>query len=194
MKNLTPEEAGHLLAAIDLRDPFGPRDHAMLVLGLNTGLRVSELIGLDVGGVSCNGKPGQAIYLASKAVKYRHDRTIPLNADAQRAVADLLAFNQRRGFSVAPEAPLFVARKHERVSARLVQRLVETLRERAGLVAATPHSLRHAFATRIVQATGNVRVAQMLLGHARLDSTAIYTHPSRAELERAVAAIEGAVM
>lgn len=195
MKNITPEEAGRLLAVIDLRDPFGPRDHAMLLFDLHTGLRVSELVGIDVHMVALQGQPRQAIYIQPALAKYSHERTIPLNAVARKAVADLLAFNRSRGFSVAPEAPLFVTRKHERVSVRLVQRLVETLRERSGLdVPATPHSLRHRFASTVAETTGNLRYVQRLLGHQRLETSVVYTHPSRAELERAVAAIEGAVI
>jgi site-specific recombinase XerD len=103
-------------------------------------------------------------------------------------VADLLAFNARRGFSVAPEAPLFVNRYYRRMSVRAVQHLVADLRTAAGLdVPATPHSLRHSFASRLAERCGNLRVVQQALGHKRLGTVEIYTHPTREELEAALA-------
>lgn len=183
----TPEEARALLAAIDPRDPFAGRDRGLLVLAGHTGLRVSEPVGLDVADVALRGTPRDAIHVVGKG---SHGRTIPLNAAARQAVRDILGFNARRGFSTAPGAPLLVGRGHGRVSVRLVQRLVVTLRERAGLdVPVTPHSLRHRFATTICQTTGNLRVVQKLLGHRRLTTVEVYTHPTRADLENAVATL-----
>ena len=180
----TPEEVTAILAAIDPRDPFAGRDQGMLTLACHTGLRVSELVGLDVSSVAHEGTPRNALYVVGKG---SHGRTIPLNQSARQAVRDILGFNARRGFSTAPEAPLFVTRKHERVSVRLVQRLIVTLRERAGLdVPVTPHGLRHRFATTICQTTGNLRVVQKLLGHKRLTTVEVYTHPTRTDLENAV--------
>src|SRR5688572_4766206 len=127
MRVLDPSEASQLLAAIDLRDAFGVRDHAMLVFALNTGLRVSELVGMNVGDVFQGGVPRPAIFVSSAIAKGDSERKIPLNETARRAVSTLLRFNQARGFSTAAEAPLFVTRKHERVSVRLVQRLVQAL-------------------------------------------------------------------
>ena len=107
---------------------------------------------------------------------------------ARSTVRNLLAFNARRGFSTAPGAPLFVTRRHERVS--LVQRLIVTLRERAGLdVPVTPHGLRHRFATTICQTTGTLRIDQKLLGHRRLTTVEVDTHPTRTDLENAVATL-----
>jgi site-specific recombinase XerD len=164
----------------------------MLVLAMHTGLRVSELTGLDVGLVSLDGAARSVLFVPASIAKGGHERLVPLNRVAQGAVEALLRFNRARGFSVAAAAPLFVTRKHQRISVRLVQRLVQGLRERAGLaVPATPHTLRHGFATEVLNATGNVRIVQQLLGHQRLGSTQRYTHPSRAALEQAVAAIAG---
>ena len=183
----TPEETRALLAAIDPRDAFAGRDRGLFVLACHTGLRVSELVGLDVADVALRGTPRDAIHVVGKG---SHGRTVPLNATARQAVRDILGFNARRGFSTAPGAPLFVGRGHGRVSVRLVQRLVVTLRERAGLdVPVTPHSLRHRFATTICQTTGNLRVVQKLLGHRRLTTVEVYTHPTRADLENAVATL-----
>ena len=191
MKVITPEELTQLLAVIDRRAPFGVRDHAMLLLSAHTGLRVSELVGLNHHDVVHAGQPRDVLFVRNAIAKGRHHRTVPLNAAARHAVAQLLAFNQRRGFSVAPQAPLLVTRKHERLSDRAVQRLVKALREQVGLaVPATPHSLRHLFASRIASTTGNLRVVQQLIGHKRLSSTEVYLHPTRDELAAAVQRLE----
>ena len=183
-------QAQRLLDAVNPRDPFGPRDRAMLELALHSGLRVSELAGLDVCHVAHQGVPRQVMHLPASITKGARERSVPLNAAARRAISSLLSFNGMRGFSVAPHAPLFVTRKHQRVSVRLIQRLVEDLRQRAGLdVPLTPHGLRHRFATSVMQATGNLRVVQKLLGHSRLDTTAVYSHPSPTDLSAAVEAI-----
>lgn len=183
-------DVSRLVAALDPRDPFAGRDRAMLVLASHTGLRVSELVGLDVDHVASAGVPRRALHLPSALGKGARERVIPLNGPAREAVQALLAFNVRRGFSVAPDAPLFVTRKHERVSVRLVQRLLEVLRERADLdVPLTPHSLRHGFATELMQACGNLRVVQKILGHVSIRSTQVYTHPTPADLEKAVATL-----
>ena len=180
-------ETRRLLAAIDPRDPFAERDQVMLILAMNTGLRVSELVGLDIGHVAHQGVPRQALHLPRSITKGERERTIPLNEPARQAIQVLLAFNRKRGFSVAPDAPVFVTRKHQRVSVRLVQRLVQHLREVAGLdVPLTPHTLRHGFATDIMHATGNLRVVQQLLGHRRLATVEIYAHVSRELCAQAV--------
>jgi site-specific recombinase XerD len=188
MRVLHPREVQQLLQAVNRRAPFGERDHAMLALALHTGLRVSELVGLDIRHVAHDGQPRQALHLPSELGKGGRERILPLNDVARRAVAVILDFNRRRGFSTAADRPLLVNRKHDRISVRYVQRLMEATREKAGLdVQATPHTLRHSFASRVACKTGNLRVVQQLLGHKRLSTVEIYTHPTREELEAAVA-------
>ena len=184
---LTVEEARRLVAAVDLSHPFGRRDRAMLVLAFHTGLRVSELAGLDVADVADRNVPRETLFVRAAIGKGGKSRVIPLNDIARKAVASLLLFNQARGFSVDPRAPLLVTRKHTRISVRSIQRIVEELRTRAHLdVPATPHSLRHTFASQVARRTGNVRVVQQLIGHVRLETAQIYVHPDRQELEAAV--------
>ena len=187
VRTLDPREIHQLLAGLDPRTPFGARDRAMLLLVLHTGLRVSELTGLDVAHVAWQGRPRQALDLPAALAKGRRARIIPFNDTARQAVADLLAFNRARGFSVASEAPLLVNRFHQRLSTRYVQRLMEALRHRVGLdVSATPHTLRHTFASHVARRHRNLRAVQALLGHRRLGTVEIYTHVDREELEAAV--------
>jgi len=103
MKVLHPTEMRQLVAAVDMTDPFGPRDRALLVFAFHTGLRVSELVGLNVCNVAVNGVPRQALHVPSSLGKGGRERTIPLNETARAAVAAILALNRRRGLSVAPD-------------------------------------------------------------------------------------------
>lgn len=188
---LNPEELQALFRAANPRSPFGDRDLAMLILALHTGLRVSELVGLDVSHVAGARGVRHTLELPARLAKGERGRLLPLNRVAREAISDLLDFNQRRGFSVDPGAPLLVNRKHQRLSTRYVQRLMEDLRGRADLdVHATPHTLRHTFASQVARRHGNLRAVQALLGHRRLATVEIYTHVDREELAQAVASLE----
>ncbi|HEY3997557.1 MAG TPA: tyrosine-type recombinase/integrase [Candidatus Xenobia bacterium] len=187
MLNLTPHEMKALLAAIDTRHPFGPRDYFLMVFDWHTGLRVTELVSIDVSDVSLDGQPRQELHLRATTTKGHMGRLVPLNAIAQKAVAKILEFNRKRGLSVEPDAPLFQTRRHVRLTARTVQWFMSVLREKAGLdFRATPHSIRHGFAVQALERSGNLRAVQKLLGHRRLTSTEVYTNPRRDELQRVV--------
>jgi integrase/recombinase XerC len=131
------------------------------------------------------------LYVSSAIGKGRRARTIPLNETARNAITTILAFNVRRGFSIAADRPLLMTKKHERMTVRAVQRLVEVKREEAHLdIPATPHTLRHSYASRALSCGGNVREVQELLGHVRINTTQLYTHPSREELAAVAARME----
>jgi site-specific recombinase XerC len=110
MRSVTPEELETLLAGVNRRKPLGDQDYWLIVLAAHTGLRVSELHGLNLHDVAWQGAPRQLLVVSSALGKCGKSRSIPLNARAREAVAGLLAFKAARGFSVAPEAPLFVTR------------------------------------------------------------------------------------
>ena len=133
-----------LLGAINLRKPFGPRDHAFTRLSLHTGVRVSELIAIDVGHVWSNGAPRSWLDLPAPNCKGKRSGQIPLNKSAQKAITELVQFLRARGFSTDPDAPLLTDRRHRRLTPREVQRSIQKYREIAGLdIRVTPHSLRH---------------------------------------------------
>ena len=190
MYHPNPEELKKLLGVIDPKTPFGERDFAWIILVLHTGLRVSELVGLNIGHVlNLEGQPRKAFVVPGPIAKGKKSRLLPLNETARKAVATLVAFNRKRGFSVVPTAPLLVNRKHKRLSARAARYVLEKYRGQADLdVPISPHSLRHCFATAMLQKT-NTRVTQRALGHQRLSSTARYTHVEQGEVESGVAAL-----
>ncbi len=191
MKNISQFELEALLGAVNLRSPFGERDHAMIRLLTNTGLRVAELVGLNVGHVASQGQPRPVLYLPGELAKGGRARSIPLNQGARQAVADLVAFLARRGFSTDSEAPLLVVRQHRRISIRLVQQIVQELRQRSGIsTPATPHSCRHFFGTQLVERTSDLCSVSRLLGHARVQSTMRYLHSSPERLAAVVAALD----
>jgi len=182
---LTPDEARRLIAAVDRTAIWGPRNQALVVFLFHTGLRVGELVSLNVESVSADGRVRSVLHLPSEATKFHLARIVPLNDTAQAAIRTILAWNRKYGFSVEPGAPLLVTRKHTRMSDRSVQALFAELRVKAGLdVLATPHSARHSFATEALANGGNVRAVQAIVGHKRLQTTEIYTHVNRNELTR----------
>jgi site-specific recombinase XerC len=190
MVNVSRSEVAQLLAAVDLQAPMAPRDYLLVVLGYHTGLRVSELAGLNVGDVALHGQPRDVVWLRPELCKGHKSREVPLNATAQMAVRKLLAFNQARGFPAAPDAALFVTRHHTRLAVRSIQFMVAGLREKAGFALhVTPHSLRHGFATEVSRRSGNLLVVQQLLGHKHVNTVEVYAHPSRADRAQAVQAI-----
>ena len=190
MYHPNPEELKKLLGVIDSKTPFGERDFAWIILALHTGLRVSELVGLNIGHVvNVEGQPRKAFVVPGPIAKGKKSRLVPLNETARKAVATLVAFNRKRGFSVEPTAPLLVNRKHKRISARAARYVLEKYRGQADLdVPISPHSLRHVFGTAMIEKT-NARVTQVALGHQRLSSTARYTHVKRDELESGLATL-----
>ena len=181
MRDLTEFQVQSLFAAIDWRDFFAPRDHAILSLLFNTGLRVGELIALTVQAVlSSNGGPRQDLIVVGKR---KRRRVIPLNESARSAIAVLLRFNAQHGWPVTPDARLLFNRYRVPMSSRGVQLIFERLRKRAGLdVPASPHSCRHTVASKLMRVTHNLRLVQDGMGHARLNTVAVYVHPTRAEL------------
>ena len=184
MRILLPSQEQQLLSAIRPGEPFGPRDRALIVLALHTGLRSHELCGLNVGHVmTWDGFPRQWVEVVGKG---GHQRQVPLNAAARQAVVDLVHFNRSRGFAVAGESPLLVTRAHRRLPTRSLRDLIQRYRERADLdIRCSPHTFRHTMASRLATCA-SLPVVQAALGHKRLSSTQVYTHTTPAQLAAGV--------
>jgi integrase/recombinase XerD len=177
-KSITEQEVESLLAAPDLESPEGFRDRTMLELLYATGLRVSELVGLRLEQV---GLAQGVVRVIGKGDK---ERLVPLGEDAvdwlERFLAtvrqDLLKghfcdeiFPTRRGSGMTRQAFWYRIKKHAR-TAGINKQL-------------SPHTLRHAFATHLLNHGADLRVVQLLLGHSDLSTTQIYTHVARERLK-----------
>jgi len=163
---LQPADIAVLFDAPDLLKPLGIRDRAWLELMYASGLRISELVGIDL----------DDIELRSRLVKVRgkgaKERIVPFGSKAQEAIRAYLEVRN------APEQDaLFVNYRGERITARSVRRLFEKYVRDASLRAGvSPHTLRHSFATHLLNAGADLRAIQELLGHASLSTTQKYTH------------------
>ncbi len=151
------------------------RDAAVLALLYGSGLRISEALGLTrrdapVGGVD-------AVTVVGKGQK---TRSVPAIAQVQAAVEEYLKLCP---YALPPEGPLFVGAKGGPLSPRIVQLAVASMRGALGLPAtATPHALRHSFASHLLARQGDLRAIQELLGHASLATTQVYTKVDAARL------------
>lgn len=142
------------------------RDTALILLLYGAGLRISEALSLKQGDVPM----GEWIAIAGKRGKERMVPTLPALREALQDYVSKLHFQLDR------DAPLFISRKGKAMSAREAQRVFEGVRLRLGLAdSATPHALRHSFATHLLAGGGDLRAVQELLGHASLSTTQIYT-------------------
>jgi integrase/recombinase XerC len=179
--HLSEEEMARLLEAPAADGPLGRRDRAILELFYASGLRLSELVGLDLDDVNVN---AQMVRTLGKGGK---QRLVPFNKTTASAIRVYL---KDRALLVRPTSgqrraadPLFVNYRGTRLTVRSVDRLVRrhalTSRVRAGV---SPHALRHSFATHLLQRGADLRSIQELLGHARLNTTQRYTHVNAAQL------------
>jgi len=131
----TTQEVRRLLGAISPRSPFGVRDYLAIITLCHTGMRIGEANRLQVRYIAGEGRILDEIYLPSSITKTRRARTIPLNPIAQKALGKILFFNQKRGFSVEPHAPVFPWKNHGFLPIRESERVVQKLREKASLSA-----------------------------------------------------------
>ncbi len=158
------------------------RNLAILLTLRHTGLRVGELCNLCLGDVAISERKGEVLVRGGKGNK---DRTVPLNVDARRAVEAYKAV--RPPFA---GDHLFVGQRGQPLRPQGVQIVVQKYARRAGLPEVTPHVLRHTFAKHVLDAGEDLATVQRLLGHERLETTAIYTHPTARDLEAAVRRLE----
>jgi integrase/recombinase XerC len=157
------------LLAISGDDLLTLRDRAILELFYSSGLRLAELVGLDVGDVDLADRMVRVTGKGSKA------RIVPVGKQALAALRDWLAV--RLEVAAADEPAMFVSQRGSRLSARSVQlRLHHWARRQGAPTGVHPHMLRHSFATHLLESSGDLRAVQELLGHASLSTTQIYTH------------------
>ena len=191
--HLSIDEMSTLLATPDASQPLGCRDRAMLELFYASGLRLSELVGLDVEDVNLSAR---MVRVMGKGAK---ERIVPFNDAARKSIAAWLKDRaalvnsqgptpnsqrtRRQRGRVGEADPLFVNARGSRLTGRSVQRLlaryVSMCSTRFGI---SPHALRHSFATHLLERGADLRAIQELLGHVQLSTTQRYTHVNAAQL------------
>jgi integrase/recombinase XerC len=165
---LSPDEAVRLVS-IDDRSPLGLRDRALFELAYSSGLRVSELTGLDIDALD---RATGEVRVTGKGAK---TRIVPVGRHALDAIAAWLP--ARSEIAKPAERALFVGRSGARMVPREVQRRIKRWAGLAGIAADVhPHMLRHSFASHVLQSSGDLRAVQEMLGHASIASTQVYTH------------------
>ena len=178
-RTLSEAQVEALLAAPDPDTPLGLRDRAMLEVLYATGLRVSELIGLKL---FATGLAEGVVRVQGKGSK---ERLVPLGEEAVAWLARYLreARPQLLGARVCDE--VFVSRLGSGMTRQMFWRIVKTYAQAAGIAASriSPHTLRHAFATHLINHGADLRAVQLLLGHADISTTQVYTHVARERLQ-----------
>ena len=174
---LTGKEVELFLDQPQCTDPKGYRDNAMLELLYATGIRVTELISLDVSDVNIS---GSFIHCRSKG----KERIIPLYPAAVKALGEYINNIRPQLIDTPGEQALFVNMSGERMSRQGFWKIVKHYQEMAGIEKdITPHMLRHSFAVHLLENGADLRSIQEMLGHADISSTQIYTHVVKKQLK-----------
>jgi len=175
---LSEAQVESLLAAPVVATALGLRDRAMLELLYATGLRVSELVGLKLGELSLAEGLVRVIGKGSK------ERIVPLGAEARVWIERYLARARPELLAGRVSDAVFVTQRGAGMTRQMFWILIKRHAAQAGIAAPlSPHGLRHAFATHLLNHGADLRVVQLLLGHADISTTQIYTHVARARLK-----------
>ncbi|MBI5861462.1 MAG: site-specific tyrosine recombinase XerD [Rhodocyclales bacterium] len=183
-KTLTEPQVEALLAAPDVNTPLGLRDRAMLELLYATGLRVSELIGVRLFELSLN---DNAVRVMGKGSK---ERLVPLGEVAAEWLTRYLAEGRRPLLGERSADAIFITARGAPMTRQMFWTLIKKYALKAGIATQriSPHVLRHAFATHLLNHGADLRVVQLLLGHADISTTQVYTHVARERLKQLHAA------
>ncbi len=177
-KSLTEEEVEALLAAPTVSDPLGHRDRTMLEVLYATGLRVSELVTLTIGQVNLN---QGVLRIVGKGDR---ERLIPLGEEAVEWVQQFLQGPRAEILLERQTDSLFPTRRGDHMTRQAFWHIIKRYARKANVERdLSPHTLRHAFATHLLNHGADLRVVQMLLGHSDLSTTQIYTHVARERLK-----------
>jgi integrase/recombinase XerD len=170
-KFLTVEEVDAVIGAPDVSDPKGLRDRALLEVLYATGLRVSELVGLALADVDL------AAGVVTTMGKGRKERVVPLGEAAVQWTRRYVAEARPVLVKARPQARLFVNARGGPLSRMGFWKILKAYGRAAGITRAiSPHVLRHSFATHLLERGADLRAIQLMLGHADLSTTQIYTH------------------
>ena len=168
---LEPDDVVRILDAPPADDEIGIRDRAILELLYACGLRVSELVGLDIDRVDL---PNAQVRVIGKGNK---ERRVPMGEEARERLHRYRSGPRQAWTAGKPTPAVFVNTRGKRMSRESVWRLVKRWTEASGVAErVTPHTFRHSFATHLLEGGADLRVVQALLGHASISTTQLYTH------------------
>jgi integrase/recombinase XerD len=177
-KSLSEVDVESLLAAPDIETPLGLRDRAMLETLYAAGLRVTELVGLPLAQLSLN---QQVIRVMGKGSK---ERLVPLGQVAAEWLTRYISTARNQILDDRTSNDLFITVRGATMSRQMFWNIIKRYAIKAGISATiSPHVLRHAFATHLINHGADLRVVQLLLGHADITTTQIYTHVARERLK-----------
>ncbi|MFL2546603.1 MAG: site-specific tyrosine recombinase XerD [Candidatus Rariloculaceae bacterium] len=177
-QSLSEDEVDALLAAPNVSEPLGNRDRAMLELLYATGVRVSELINLKMSQINLN---QGVIRIVGKG---DHERLIPLGDEAQDWLRDFIDGARIEILLERQTDYLFPTRRGDCMTRQAFWHIIKRYAKKAGVKKKlSPHTVRHAFATHLLNNGADLRVVQMLLGHSDVSTTQIYTHVARERLK-----------
>ena len=177
-KSLSEEEVDALLAAPDPEDTLEARDRTMLELLYACGLRVSELVGLKLSQLSLN---QGVVRIIGKGGK---ERLVPMGEEALSALQEYLDSSRMVLLKNVPSDVVFPSRRGTQMTRQAFWYRIKLYGQRAGIGSKlSPHTLRHAFATHLLNHGADLRVVQLLLGHSDLSTTQIYTHVARERMK-----------
>ena len=169
-KSLEADQVGQLLNH-QSENALMARDHAMAELLYSAGLRLSELVGANINDLDTTEK---IITVVGKGQK---TRVVPVGGPALTAIAEWMKCRPMGSEQLSFDSPLFVSQRGGRISHRAVQERIRQLAAKHGMSQRIhPHVLRHAFASHLLESSGDLRAVQELLGHANIATTQIYTH------------------
>ncbi|MEE8637841.1 MAG: tyrosine recombinase XerC [Candidatus Margulisiibacteriota bacterium] len=175
---LYPEELKSLLEAPDQKSPQGLRDRAILEVIYGTGLRVAEIIGMNMNDIDFDEGEIKVLGKGSK------ERIVLFGSHARAALHKYIKEGRSHLISGKKMPALFINRRGGRLTPRSVERMITFYAKKAGLnKKVTPHTLRHSFATHLLSGGADLRMVQELLGHVSLSTTQVYTHITKERLK-----------
>ncbi len=178
---LTVDEIDSMITAVDMDAPEGQRNRAIIETLYGCGLRVSELVNLEISRLFLDDE-----YLVVRG-KRSKERLVPMSPSAIREIRDYLPWRDTIDIKPGEEDALFISRRGRRLTRVMVFYIIKAVAERAGIMKEiSPHTLRHSFATHLLEGGANLRAIQQMLGHESISTTEIYIHVDRTHLRREI--------
>lgn len=180
---LSKEEQARLLLAVQ---NDSPRDYAILMFMLQTGVRVGELVGLIWDDILIQGHIKDLITIRGEISKFNKDRDVPVSKKLKDSLQEYTTWLQQRITTIKPDFPLFMQlNRIQTLSTRQVERIVKRVSGQALGRPIHPHLLRHTFLTNLSR-VADLKICQQIAGHKSIASTQIYLHPSSEDCKNAV--------